>query len=153
MGHVSRHGIEAPPTSTSAPRLKSVTHVAGLKCYLCPWTEPGLIAEFASVDDLRTEFRRHVSTMLADFEPERRMPPVKLNDLELQLLDHLGREGRAHVTDISDELNIGAERLLFHFHRLENAGMVDMMMSAVNGESFMLTQEGRSELFERGMLR
>src|SRR5579864_2925847 len=41
MGDVSRHGIEAPPASwLPRPVAKSVTHVAGLKCHLCPWTEP-----------------------------------------------------------------------------------------------------------------
>src|SRR5262249_19313833 len=41
MGDISRHGIEAPPASRlPRPVAKSVTYVAGLKCYQCPWTEP-----------------------------------------------------------------------------------------------------------------
>src|SRR5262249_27196075 len=43
MGDISRHGIEAPPAG-QAPRPcgENVTHVAGLKCYLCRWTEPNV---------------------------------------------------------------------------------------------------------------
>src|SRR6188768_2233848 len=41
MGDVSRHGMGKPPVKEAAPACgNSVTHVAGLKCYLCPWTEP-----------------------------------------------------------------------------------------------------------------
>src|SRR5205823_3610987 len=37
----SRQGIEAPPAmQVRRPLAKSVTHVPGLKCYLCTWTEP-----------------------------------------------------------------------------------------------------------------
>src|SRR5262249_17962962 len=41
MGDISRHRIAAPPASRlPRPVAKSVTYVAGLKCYQCPWTEP-----------------------------------------------------------------------------------------------------------------
>src|SRR5205823_10793044 len=41
MGDISRQGIEAPPAmQVPRPLAKSVTHVPGLKCYLCTWTEP-----------------------------------------------------------------------------------------------------------------
>src|SRR5438046_4159678 len=65
MGDVSRHGIEAPPAWwLPRPMANSVTHVAGLKCYLCPWTEPSTprsaIHEASACPDVRAARERGI---------------------------------------------------------------------------------------------
>jgi DNA-binding transcriptional regulator PaaX len=91
--------------------------------------------------------------MLADFEPERRTPPVKLSDIEVQLLNRLGAYPNGlDVSEVTQETGFGVERTRFHLERLRNADLIEERRTR-NRTLYRLTQNGRTELFERGMLR
>jgi hypothetical protein len=124
-----------------------------LEAFLASVRQTGLISQPTSVEDLRTSFRRHLSGMLADFEPQRRRPPVTLSDFELALLETLGRDGRTEISQFVDTTGAGEERLRFHIRRMEDAHLVEVIRNYAYGDAVVLTQGGRSELFERGLLR
>jgi len=137
-------GRERPDTDQAQLRA--------LEEFLVSLRQRGLLAECDGIERLRADFRRHVSEILANFEPEKRLPPAKLNEFEIKLLVHLGENGRTNVGELSQGLDVGAERLLFHFERLGNAGFVEQLYNAMDGESYVLTRDGRAELFDRGLL-
>lgn len=138
---------------SDAASASDVEQRAKLDAFIQSLRSRGLFREVADVDGLRSEFRTHLSAMLAEFEHESKLPPVKLSDVELGLLKHLGEAGRTFVEELSGQTDVGVELLTYHFERLEAAGLVDHLANAVSGQSFVLNQRGRAELFTRGLLR
>ena len=125
-----------------------------LTAFLDSIRERGLFWPCSSLDAFRSGFRRHIAMQLESFQPERRLPPAKLSDIELEMLRVMGEAGPRLGRPLANLLDIGMERLRFHCERLRSVGLVEETTDPRSGVThYGLTQDGRTELFERGLLK
>jgi hypothetical protein len=77
MGDISRHGIETPHIQVPQCVAKSVTHVAGLKCYLCLRIEPyDHLKRTGRADDVLALLRAALLPMHGGDGPGLKDPPA-----------------------------------------------------------------------------
>ena len=112
-----------------------------------------------AVGDLATlerEVRVHLAKTAQRFEHDAtaRRPFAVLGEAEVKALSVAGMyEGEITATALSSTLQIMHVTATFHLERLVEAELMESLRSVYEETTYVLTQRGRTELFDRGLLK
>jgi DNA-binding transcriptional ArsR family regulator len=129
--------------------------LAALDKYLGGLRQRALLSDVATVEELWRAFTRHLPQKLEPFlgTAAPNPAPAVLDAAALQALKLLFRdEGSALLEAVADALGVQGPTAEYHLRRLESAGLVESFFGGPGELYFALTQQGRSELFSRGLL-
>ncbi|HVW04448.1 MAG TPA: hypothetical protein VHB78_05535 [Vicinamibacterales bacterium] len=153
-----RHGKRVLPYVLTENRAVAAdpAQAVALDHYLASLRQRALLADVATVEDLRREFTRHlpqvVAPLLRSVAILTTTPAVLDENMLRALVALFDHDGRALSEEISDRLDVKISTAEFFLDRLVEQGLVHRHAAMYEGTNYELTTEGAAQLYARGLL-